>query len=208
MRVWLGVVAVVLAGCGADGSGGGSTSVGAAPDAAGPAADALPSGRGTDVLAADDASTPDTTAVADTVAADASNGGAPDAPLPADVPDPPADTSVPPEDVGPPAAAYQTVDVPTLAAWLDANDDVLLINVHVPYAGEIPGTDAHISYLETALLMAKLGDKGRKAVLYCLTGPMSYKAAHDLVAAGYWNVYDLPAAMVGWKAAGKPFTDP
>ncbi|MFT7625101.1 MAG: rhodanese-related sulfurtransferase [Myxococcota bacterium] len=111
-------------------------------------------------------------------------------------------------DTNSPEPAYQTVDTDTLEAWIDA-DDIVLINVHIPYAGEIPGTDGHVSFLETALIMAALdGDKGKKAVLYCQTGPMSLKATHDLVSAGYYNVYDFPSAMVGWKAAGKAFTSP
>ena len=52
--------------------------------------------------------------------------------------------------------------------------DFELINVHIPYAGEIPGTDIHIAYTETDALEAQLDyDLGNKAVLYCLTGPMS-----------------------------------
>ncbi len=83
--------------------------------------------------------------------------------------------------------------------------DFQLINVHIPYAGEIPGTDVHIPYTDISDIEEHLGNNpGAKAVLYCLTGPMSAIAADDLVELGYCRIYDLPAAMVGWQAEGYP----
>jgi rhodanese-related sulfurtransferase len=85
------------------------------------------------------------------------------------------------------------------------NKDFELINVHIPDAGEIPGTDVHITYTETAMLEDHLGgDVGAKAVLYCLTGPMSAIATAALVELGYCRIYDMPAGMVGWEAEGYP----
>ena len=39
-------------------------------------------------------------------------------------------------------------------------------------------------------------------MLYCKTGPMSAIAAADLIDLGYCNIYDMPAGMIGWEAAG------
>jgi len=86
--------------------------------------------------------------------------------------------------------------------------DFEFINVHVPYAGEIPDTDAHITYTDTAALESHLGqDLGAKAVLYCLTGPMSDIAGKALVELGYCHIYDMPAGMVGWEAEGYPIDE-
>ena len=126
---------------------------------------------------------------------------------PADVP---ADSAgVEDTDEPPPAPAYQTITPAELAALLEA-EDIALVNVHIPYAGTIPGTDAHVPYTDTAGLVKALdADKGKKAVLYCLTGPMSFKAVNDLVDLGFWNVYDLKGGMNAWKAAGYEIvTDP
>lgn len=131
--------------------------------------------------------------------------------VPETVDDVGTDAGEEPADVAPPEAIYQTVDPQTLQAWLDEETDneLLLINVHIPYAGEIPGTDLHVPYLETANLVGALdNEKGRKAVLYCLSGPMSKAATNALVEIGFYNVYDLPAAMIGWKNAGLPLTPP
>ncbi len=104
-------------------------------------------------------------------------------------------------DTGP--AEVTDLSVQELKAWLDEGKDFLFINVHVPYAGEIPGTDVHIPYTATDDLVAEIGDDlNRLTVLYCLTGPMSAKAAGNLVELGYRNIHDLPEAMNGWEAAG------
>lgn len=193
-----------LDGATADGT---STDISAAGDS-GPSLDALPV---PDVMPPADVAPPDTGAATD-VAADV----APDATADAS---PTADSGVGPADVGTPDAstAVDTATPPTpewhgitpddLAALL-ADEDVILIDVHIPFAGTIPGTDAHVPYTDTSALVAALGgDKGAKAVLYCLTGPMSKKAVNDLVALGFWNLYDLIGGMNAWKAAGYELLD-
>jgi len=108
-------------------------------------------------------------------------------------------------DTGP--AEVHQLSVQDLKAWLDGGEDFLLINVHVPYAGEIPGTDTHIAYTKTSDLAAEIGDLDRTTVVYCLSGPMSAKAAADLVDLGYRQIYDLPEAMMGWEDAGYELTE-
>jgi rhodanese-related sulfurtransferase len=94
-----------------------------------------------------------------------------------------------------------------LATMLESKD-FALINVHVPYAGEIAGTDAHIEFTDTDALEAHLGGEiDARAVLYCRTGPMSKTATQALVDRGYCAVYDVPAGMVGWQAAGYDLED-
>lgn len=102
---------------------------------------------------------------------------------------------------GDPAEVHE-LDADTLAAWL-ADNDVLLLNVHVPYAGEIPGTDAHIAYTEVDALAAEIGtDLDRVVVVYCKSGPMSADAAAALVEREYRGIWDLPGGMNAWEAAG------
>lgn len=102
-------------------------------------------------------------------------------------------------------AEVHELDSDTLAAWL-AEDDVLLLNVHVPYAGEIPGTDAHIAYTDVDALAAEIGtDVDRVVVVYCKSGPMSAAAAAALVEREYRGIWDLPGGMNAWEAAGYTF---
>ena len=94
-----------------------------------------------------------------------------------------------------PGGYYRAISVAELAEMLKTKD-FFLVNVHVPYAGEIPKTDAFISYEDTK---AKLGDYPHsmqaKIVVYCLTNHMSSIAARNLVLAriykclfgGWWD---------------------
>jgi len=145
------------------------------------------------------------------------SGGADDANDPtSDASSPPADTGNAPTDSGstatpdaapvdagpPPTPTYQTLTVAQLGEWMKSKD-FLLINVHVPFQGAIIGTDKHIKYTKIDDLEAWLGhDKSAKAVLYCMTGPMSVYAIKKLMERGYWNLWDVPKGMIGWKAAG------
>jgi rhodanese-related sulfurtransferase len=99
---------------------------------------------------------------------------------------------------------YRDVMVPELQAMLQRKN-FPLINVHVPYAGDIPLTDASIRYDEIASHLDQLPtDKTAPIVLYCRTGPMSTRAAQDLVRLGYTNVYNLVGGFNAWVEAGLP----
>jgi rhodanese-related sulfurtransferase len=86
-----------------------------------------------------------------------------------------------------------------------ATSDPILINVHIPLAGDIPGTDAEIAYTDVAAIEAFIGpDRCADVVLYCLTGPMSVSAGNALIADGYRRVRDLAGGLNAWEAAGYP----
>jgi rhodanese-related sulfurtransferase len=84
-----------------------------------------------------------------------------------------------------------------------ANKDFLLIDVHYPNAGSIPGTDARIAYNDIPALVAFIGPNlDTKVVLTCLSGGMSKQAGDALVARGYRNIWELTGGMSAWTAAG------
>jgi rhodanese-related sulfurtransferase len=98
--------------------------------------------------------------------------------------------------------SYRDIDPAQLKAML-ANKNFLLINVHVPFEGNIAQTDQSIAYDTIELNADQLpSDKSTKIVLYCRSGRMSAEAAQSLVALGYDNVWNLAGGMNAWQAAG------
>jgi rhodanese-related sulfurtransferase len=98
--------------------------------------------------------------------------------------------------------SYMSIDAKALAEML-TKKDFFLVNVHIPYAGEIALTDALIPFDRTDDLIRGLPkDKGAKIVLYCRSGRMSEIAAKDLVKRGYTNLIDLDGGMNAWQEAG------
>lgn len=80
-----------------------------------------------------------------------------------------------------------------------------LINVHIPYEGEIEGTDQHIPFDQIPQRLSDLpSDKNAKIVIYCRSGNMSTQAAGELVQAGYANIWELGGGMIAWTDAGLP----
>ncbi|KKL94600.1 hypothetical protein LCGC14_1863060 [marine sediment metagenome] len=83
--------------------------------------------------------------------------------------------------------------------------DFPLVNVHVPYEGEIEGTDLFIAYDRIADRLGELpSELDSKIVVYCRSGGMSAIAASALVSAGYTNVWNLDGGMIAWQEVGYP----
>src|SRR5581483_5344976 len=103
--------------------------------------------------------------------------------------------------------AYTNISPVELNALL-ANKNFPLINVHIPYEGEIEQTDAFIAYDEIEKNLNKLPqDKAAQVVLYCRSGRMSQIAAEKLVQLGYSNVWNLDRGMLGWEQVGFPIVE-
>mgnify|MGYP005850208249 CR=1 FL=1 len=102
---------------------------------------------------------------------------------------------------------YQSFSIEELGALTD-DPDVTLINVHIPYAGEIPGTDAFVPFNRIKENRDKLpGDKDAQVVLYCRSGHMSKMASKVLMEMEYTNVYDVPGGMNAWRGAGNELSN-
>ena len=106
------------------------------------------------------------------------------------------------ETVSAAGGSYQNVTPTELRTMLESKDFVL-VNVHLPFAGNIPGTDVSIPYNEIEPNLSQLpADKTAKIVLYCSSGRMSEIAAEELVSLGYTNVWNLKGGMVDWQQTG------
>ena len=101
---------------------------------------------------------------------------------------------------------YTAVNPAALKAML-ARKDFLLVNVHIPYEGEIEPTDRFIPFDTIAARLDTLGArKDARVVLYCISGRMSTIAARTLVGLGYTDVWNLEGGMRAWEGAGSPLT--
>lgn len=96
---------------------------------------------------------------------------------------------------------YTDITVEQLAAML-ADKDFTLVNVHIPYEGEIPQTDLFIPFNEIADHLDELPGKDAPVVLYCRSGSMSTTAAKTLVSWGYTKVLEVDGGMRAWETAG------
>jgi len=100
--------------------------------------------------------------------------------------------------------SYKDLSVVELNTLME-NKDFTLINVHIPFEGNLPKTDLSIPYDTISQNLDKLpDDKAAKIVLYCRSDRMSTIAAAELVKLGYTNIWNLDGGMVAWEQAGLP----
>ena len=106
------------------------------------------------------------------------------------------------------AGTYSDITVRALdRALVEEPKPFTLVNVHVPYEGEIQATDAFIPFDVIAKRLQVLPSaKDAPIVLYCMSGRMSEIAATTLVKLGYTNVKNLRGGMIAWRQAGLPLT--
>jgi rhodanese-related sulfurtransferase len=106
------------------------------------------------------------------------------------------------EEVSSAGGSYKNVTPKELNSMLK-DKDFVFINVHIPFAGNIAGTDLSIPYDQIEQNLSQLpADKNAKIVLYCRSGHMSQIAAEKLVALGYTNIWNLKGGMIDWEKEG------
>jgi rhodanese-related sulfurtransferase len=107
-------------------------------------------------------------------------------------------------------AAYQSITIEEFATALDQLDAYTVVNVHIPYEGEVPNTDLQIAYNNVEALTAALSERNAPIILYCRSGRMSAEASQSLRSLGYTNVIDVLGGMNAWTASGRAllFSEP
>ncbi|OEF98173.1 rhodanese-like domain-containing protein [Desulfuribacillus alkaliarsenatis] len=115
------------------------------------------------------------------------------------------------------AGGYELVDTQTLKQWIDAGENVLIIdtmpasfhqNTRIPGAvnAEMPiGTMDDATPAQKEAFAALLGDdKSKKIVVYCgfVACTRSDAGAAYAVSLGYENVYRHPGGIKAWQDAG------
>ncbi len=85
-----------------------------------------------------------------------------------------------------------------------AVNNAVLLNVHVPFEGDIEGTRLSIPFDkitdQASLLPA---DLDTPLLVYCRSGRMSAIATKELVRLGYRDVSDLDGGMLAWEKTGR-----
>ena len=79
-------------------------------------------------------------------------------------------------------------------------NDVLLVDVHIPEQRHIAGTDLFAPFYKVDNYQEHFPmDKDTPIYLYCKSGPMANWAARTLFDMGYTNIYNLQGGMDAWN---------
>lgn len=101
---------------------------------------------------------------------------------------------------------YLKVITPAELNRIMQNEDIVLVDVHIPKQRPIKGTDLFIPYNEIEKYKDKFPkDKTTPIYLYCEGGPMGNAAARSLYELGYRNLTNLEGGAKAWRKAGLDF---
>ena len=80
--------------------------------------------------------------------------------------------------------------------------DSFVVNVHVPYDGEVDGTDLFMAFddIDPRLLP---NDRSTQLAVYCRSGNMSAIAVESLTRLGYTDIVELDGGMNAWVESGR-----
>lgn len=93
---------------------------------------------------------------------------------------------------------------PQQFAEVIAAPERVTINVHVPYEGDIAGTDLAVPFDQIAAQINRLPTvRSTPLAVYCRTGRMSTIAATTLANLGYHDVVELAGGMQAWQQSGR-----
>ena len=99
--------------------------------------------------------------------------------------------------------SYENIFVDQLEKLM-IQKDFTLINVHIPYQGEIDNTDVLIPFNsmdQNKNILPR--NKDAKIVVYCMGDHMSYVASEELIKMGYTRVSRLKGGMLAWQKKGE-----
>jgi rhodanese-related sulfurtransferase len=85
------------------------------------------------------------------------------------------------------------------------DEKVFVLQAHVPYVGEIDGTDLVMEEWEDPSSYSDRlpQDKTAPIAIYCRSGRMSALTSQKLLEMGYKNVYELDGGMNAWVESGR-----
>lgn len=78
------------------------------------------------------------------------------------------------------------------------------MNVHIPYEGDIAGTDLSMPFDQIQARSDALPqERATPVAVYCRSGRMSQVAAITLTAMGYRDIVELAGGTVAWEGSGR-----
>ncbi len=101
------------------------------------------------------------------------------------------------------AVAPSTLLAPASFAKAVQTPGTVTINVHIPDAGSIRGTDLSIPFDRIGNAKARLPARSTRLAVYCRSGTMSAVAVVTLQKLGFTRIVELRGGMNAWKQTGR-----
>ena len=90
-----------------------------------------------------------------------------------------------------------------------ADPATVVLNVHTPDEGSIPGTDAEIPFDQLRTRATALPeDRSTPLAVYCKSGRMSAEAVKTLADLGFTDITELAGGMQAWEVDGRTLLPP